>query len=459
MKQPEGQLARVLGLFALVAFGVGDILGAGVYALTGRIVSSVGSAAWMSYAVAGIVAALTGLTYAEYVSRFPKAGGAAHFVASTFRAPPLTFLVIFFVVLSGLFSVAASARTLAVYAEPLWQQMPVLFQSYIVPVCFLLVLGYVVARGVVFSSAANILCAVIEVSALLFIIAIAVPYFFGADLLQFQEPPADMLLPGGAGLVLNGAALAFFAFVGFEDMANMAEEAKDPERTIPRALCLSIAITSVMYCLIAVAVASVLAPDEYGKPRALVEVVAKAAPWFPVSLYSIIPAFAVFNTGLANLLMASRLLYGMSQGEHRQLPAFLGRVHSRWRTPVVAMLFSALVVLVLLLASGRPLSGDRDPLLNIGDLAGGTTSFLLIVFALLHVGLVKLKVSPAGAEEPPPFRIPIIVPVLGAVTCLVLMLSRSTKDYLIAGVLAGVAVLVFLVNWFVLKRRTVEAVD
>ncbi len=458
MEQNDGKLVRALGLFALVAFGVGDILGAGVYALTGRITDSVGTAAWSSYAVAGIVAALTGLTYAEYVSRYPKAGGAAHFVASTFRVPFLTFLVIFFVVLSGLFSVATSARTLAVYAGPLWSQMPMVFQSYVVPLCYLVVLGYVVARGIVFSSIANIICAVVEVSALVFIIAVAVPFFWGADFTQINEAPENLVIPGSVGLVLNGAALAFFAFIGFEDMANMAEEVKDPERTVPRALCISIAITSAIYCLIALAVASVLTPDEFGNPRAPVEVVARAAPWFPIALFAVIPAFAVFNTGIVNMIMASRLLYGMSHGEHRQLPAVLARVHPTWRTPVIALLVSMAVVVVLVLLSGQRFDKTKEPLLNIGDLAGGTTSFLLIVFALLHIGLTKVKLSSAS-EKIPPFRIPLIVPILGAVTCIVLMFSRSPKDYLIAGIMTTVAVALFFVNWFILKRRIVDPVD
>jgi len=457
LERSNGELSRSLGLFALVAFGVGDILGAGVYALTGRIAATVGTAAWTSYVVAGVVAALTGLTYAEYVSRYPKAGGAAHFVASTFRKPLLTFLVIFFVTLSGLFSVATSARTLATYAEPLWSQMPPLFSSYLVPAVYLAVVGFVVARGIAFSSVANTICAVVEVSALLFIIGIAVPYFFGADFTKFNEPPKDAFMPGHVGLVLNGAALAFFAFVGFEDVVNMAEEVKDPERTVPRALCISIAITSAIYCLMVLAVASVLSPDQYGAPRAPVEVVAKAAPWFPIWMYSIIPAFAVFNTGIANLIMASRLLYGMAQGEHRQLPAVLARVHPRWRTPVVAMLVSVTVPVALLLLSGKSLSGSSgEPLLNIADLAGGTTSFLLIVFALLHVGLAKLKLS--GGERPH-FQIPLFVPIAGAATCTLLMFSRTAKEYQIAGAMTVVALAVFAVNWFVLKRRVVDAVD
>lgn len=443
--EPGGGLVRTLGLFALVAFGVGDILGSGVYALTGKVSASVGTGAWLSYVIAGVVAALTGLTYAEFIARMPKAGGAAHFVDSTFRIPFLTFLVIFFVTMSGLFSVATASRTLANYAQPLWENAPAWFGAYVVPLVYICVVGCVVARGIAFSSMTNAVCAVIEVSALLFIIAVAVPFFFGVDHLQFNEPSEKLLVPGTPGLLMQGAALAFFAFVGFEDMANLAEETKDPERTVPRALCMAIAITSLIYCLVVFAVTSVLPPEGFGSKTAPVDAVAKAAPWFPIKIYAVIPAFAVFNTGMMNLLMASRLLYGMARGENRQLPAVLSRLHPTWRTPVVALVVVCLITMALV-CSGK----------DVSALAGGTTSFLLIVFALLHAGLVKQKLS---GGEAPKFRIPLAVPILGAVTCTALMFSRSVEDYKIAGTMAAIAVALFLVNWFVFKHRVVEAVD
>ena len=447
-KDDGKSLARALGLTSLVIFGVGDILGSGVYALTGRIAGMVGEAAWMSYLMAALAAALTGLAYAEYVSRYPRAGGAAYFVATTYRSPLITFLVIFFVTLSGLFSAATAARVLADYAALLWTDSPEWFKHYAVPLLYVCAVGFVAARGIVISSVANAICCAIEITALFFIIIIGVPFLFSGEVnfMNFAEPTDDLLIPGSLGLMMQGAALAFFAFIGFEDMVNLSEEVKDPERNVPRAICWAIAITSIIYCLLVLVVICVLPPELRNSKTALVDVVRKAAPWFPVQLYSIIPAFAVFNTGLANILMGSRLLYGMAKGEHRQLPAVLASVHPRWQTP----LFSIVVVLCI---TAIMVISTKD----VGRLSGGTTSFLLIVFMLLHGGLILTKIK--GTVERARFQMPIIIPICGFLVCMGLMTSRSAVDYQIAGILTLVALMIYAVNRYILKRTVVEAVD
>ncbi|MCC6547621.1 amino acid permease [Candidatus Sumerlaeota bacterium] len=440
-------LARALGLVSLVIFGVGDILGSGVYALTGQIASKVGEAAWMSYLLAALAAALTGLVYAEFVSRHPKAGGAAYFVATTYRSPLITFMVIFFVTLSGLFSAATAARVLADYAALLWVDAPVWFKDYLVPLLYVAAVGLVAARGIMMSSITNAICFIVEISALLFIIMIGVPFLFGGgvDFLNFAEPTEKLLIPGSLGLMMQGAAIAFFAFIGFEDIVNLSEEVRDPERNVPRAICWSIGITSLIYCLLVLVVICVLPPELRTSKTALVEAVKKAAPWFPVQLYSIIPVFAVFNTGLANILMGSRLLYGMSRGEHRQLPRILSHVHPRWQTPLVSIMV-VVGITVMMICSTR----------DVKQLSGGTTSFLLIVFMLLHAGLIVTK---RRGGDRPSFQVPTIIPICGLVVCAGLMTSRSSTDYQIAGFFILIALVIFAVNRFWLKRTVVDAID
>lgn len=441
------QLRKTLGLFALIAFGVGDILGAGVYALVGTVSGMVGPGAWLSYLIAAIVAALTGLTYAELSSRFPKAGGAAHYTQESFRKPLLTFLIIFFVGLSGLFSFATSAHTFTKYATAFFPGLYEPIVKYAIPLMFILIVAYITARGINFSSFSNIICTVIEVSALVFIIIIGIPFLGKINYLEFAPVPDNQLF-GTTGLVFSGAALAFFAFIGFEDMANLSEEAKNPERDIPVAICAAIVITSVIYCSIVLVTVSVLGMDELRANNAtpLIDVVKRAAPWFPVQAYGIIPAFAVFNTGLLNLLMASRLVYGMSRRPNNQLPSVFSYIHPQWHTPVKGLIFATAIVVVMVTATD-----------NVATLAGTCTTFLLIVFAILHGALLKQKLNKTSAR--PKFQIPSFIPVLGVVCCLSLLVSRPVEHYKVAFYLLAIALVLFIINRFILGKTDVEAVD
>ena len=444
------QLNRTLGLFALTAFGVGDILGAGVYGLIGKIAGTVGTAAWISYVAAGITAALTGLTYAELTSRFPRAGGAAHFCASVFRKPLLTFMVICFVALSGLFSMGVSARIFANYALAPWEGIPPFVKSVLAPLAFIAVLSVVAVRGIVLSSWTNAVCTTIEVAGLLAVIAVGARWVGTVSLGQFVPPPDTLAGLGGAAaplMVLSGASLAFFAFVGFEDMANLSEEVKDAERKVPLGICLAIAITTVIYCSIAVVSVSVVPPAELkASSSPVIDVVRRAAPGFPIWVYSVIPVFAVFNTALLNLLMASRLLYGMARQDSHLLPRALARVHPRWKTPHVGVGLSVAIVACLLIFFG-----------DISVLASGTSTLLLAVFIVLHIALIRVK---RDASMPAPvFRVPVIAPVLGVFAGLALLMRQEWKAVLAALALAAVAAAAYGVNRMIRGRMDVEAVD
>jgi amino acid transporter len=444
------QLNRTLGLAAITLFGVGDILGAGVYGLVGKIAGTVGTAAWMSYVAAGLTAALTGLTYAELTSRFPRAGGAAHFCATVYRRPALTFLVIWFVALSGLFSMGVSSRIFANYALAHWQGVPPFEKGVVDPLLFVAALSVVAVRGIELSSWANALCTTIEVAGLLAVIAVGARWVGSASLVQFAPAPDSLAGMGSAAapiMVLTGASLAFFAFVGFEDMANLSEEVRDAERNVPLGICLAIAVTTVIYCTIAVVSVSVAAPDALkASPSPVIDVVRRAAPDFPVWLYSVIPAFAVFNTALLNLLMASRLFYGMARQGTGLLPGALARVHPRWRTPHVGVAVSVGIVATLLVCVG-----------DIAVLASGTATLLLVVFVLLHGALVVVK---RDASRPAPrFRVPMFVPVLGVVTGLALLARQERKAILAAAAIAAAAAVAFAINWLVRGRIDLEAVD
>jgi amino acid transporter len=221
--------------------------------------------------------------------------------------------------------------------------------------------------------------------------------------------------------------------VGFEDSVNMAEETKDPVRIFPRVMLLGLCITGVIYVLVSISSVALVTPEDLGEGDApLLKVVAAGAPDFPVGIFAFITMFAVANSALINMLMASRLLYGMSR--QRVLPRFLGKVHPRRRTPWAGILFTTVIAFGLIF---------------FADLAalGGTTSLLLLcVFTIVNVAVLVLRRDPVDHDH---FRAPTALPVLGAVACAYLaspLSGRAGADYRIAAVLTVIGLGLWLVT-------------
>jgi APA family basic amino acid/polyamine antiporter len=429
-------LKRNIGLTALVLFGVGDILGAGVYGLIGKTANEMGNMVWLAFLVSLVAAGLTGLSYASLGSRFPRAGGAAYITLRAYRVPFLSYLVGLAVLASGLTSMATAARVFAGYLNGLMPSLPPLA----IAIGFSLVIAGIVFRGIRESLFANGICTLIEVSGLFLVIAVGLPYIGEVNYLDATSPTnlaGDVTLT----LALTGAVLTFYSFVGFEDMLNVAEEVKQPHSTLPRAMLLALLIASLIYMTIALVAVSVLTPAVLGASgQPLVDVVAKAAPWFPTSAFSLIALFAVANTALLNFVMGSRLLYGMaSQG---LVPRALARVHSGRNTPHMAIMTVWCIFFVLVL------SGD------ISSLARSTSVLLLCCFVLVNIALVILK---SRETEKPHFDVPVIVPVLGALVCLAMLTQAKAPEAITASVIiGGIALLYRLVRP---SREAIESLD
>jgi len=239
--------------------------------------------------------------------------------------------------------------------------------------------------------------------------------------------------------IISGAALAFFAMVGFEDSVNMAEETTDPPRIFPKALFVGITVTGVIYILVAM-ISTMLVPipilEQSTGP--LLEVVKAGAPNFPLIIFSFIALFAVTNSALINMLMASRLVYGMSR--ERIIPSALGRVHPSRRTPWVAIVFTTLI------AVGLIIFGDLTAL-------GGTTALLLLlVFTIVNVAVLILRRQPVEHRH---YRAPTLLPILGAISCAYLASPLSGRDpgqYLLAAILLVIGVVMWFVNRLVVGR-------
>jgi amino acid transporter len=429
----EPALRRSLGPMQLFAYTLGGMLGAGIYGLIGQAAGQLGGAVWLGFAVAMVAALLTGLSYASLGSRHPRAGGAAYVVQRGFGRPLLTWTVGLAVMASSLTSVATQSR---VVAENLGQLIglpdaPPVFIAF----GFLLLVAGLVARGIRESMWMNILCTVVEAGGLLLVIAVGLPWIGQADLME--TPNAEGL---SATLLLQGAILTFFAFIGFEDTLNVAEECHDPQRTIPIGIVSAMLVATVLYMAVAVVAVSVVPWRELAAASGpLAEVMTRAAPWLPPSVYIGITIFAVANTALLNYVTASRLTYGMSR--QGLLPAVLGRVHERTRTPYIAVGVLFVAVVALMLAG------------NIAQLASATVLLLLAVFACVNIALLVLQRRPGEARGG--FEVPRFVPTLGALVCIALLLNRVAGGDWRAPALAGAVLFVILLSFMVMRPRAV----
>ncbi|MEU7983885.1 APC family permease [Streptosporangium canum] len=430
-------LKRAIGPKLLLLFIVGDILGTGVYALTGKVAGKVGGALWVPFLIGFVIAALTAMSYVELVTKYPRAAGAALYTQRAFRTPFLTFMVAFTVMCSGLTSASAAARAIGGDYLKTFVTVP----GVIVGIVFIVAIALLNYRGVSESVKTNIVFTIIELTGLLVIIVIGVyAVVTGAgEPARLTEIRADQ--EGGLFLALLGStALAFFAFVGFEDSVNMAEETRDPSRNFPRAIFLGVAITSTIYILVAVTSSLLVDYRVLEKSSGpLLEVVKAGGISFPPQLFAVIAMFAVANSALINMMMASRLVYGLAN--ERVVPRGLGWVDPRRRTPVVGIVFTTALAIALI---------------STGEIAGlgDTTAFLLLcVFSVVNVAVLVLRKDTVDHAH---YRAPTILPVLGAVLAFVLaspLTGRPAEVYIRAGVLLGIGLLLWVVNWLVTRRQ------
>jgi len=419
-------LARRIGLFFLVVYGVGDIVGAGIYGTIGVAAGAMGNSVWLAFVASMVAAMLTGLTYASISSRYPRAAGAAYVAQRAFGAPLLSHCVGLAVMASGLTSIAAGCNVFAQNLSPLMGGIA----PQVLIVAFMLLVSGITFWGIRESMWANLLCTAIEVGGLIFVIAVGSKYWGGVD---YLEPARTATGPGALSLslLLSGAVLTFYSFVGFEDMINVSEEVRDPERTMPWGLVIAVGIATVLYIAVSLTAVSVVDPRQLADPTQgapLVQITRRAAPWLNPWTFNAITLFAVANTALLNFVMGTRLAYGMAR--QGLLPRALGAVHPRRRTPHVAIL--ALLGIALTLA----LTG------NIRTLARATSVLLLSVFAIINLALLVLQRR--RAEPRGRFEVPAIIPAGGIVVCAVMVVHAKPAELLVTGILLAVILALYL---------------
>ena len=387
-------LKRKIGLGLLTAYGVGVMVGAGIYVLVGAVAAEAGHWAPLAFLLAGVIAAPTALSYAEFSTRLPEAAGEAVFVAKGLKLPLLSILVGCLIVTAGVISAAAVLRGGAGYLAFFTGLPP----DTTAAVMGLILVGVAVI-GVLESLALAAVFTAIEV------LGLAVVVYAGGTAEPVEAYTTLSAMPEIAWPgVAAGAALAFFAFIGFEDIVNMAEEVGDPERVLPRAILISLLITSLLYALVTFAAVRVVPLEELSQSEQPLALVWQAAFGGTAAFLSLIAVAAALNGVLAQIVMASRVLFGL--GKRSAAFAVFHHAHPRFGTPVLAtLLVGALLIPAALL-------------LPIADLAGATSAILLGVFVLVNGALIGMKLQAPEA----PFRVPMAVPIFGLAASLAALL-------------------------------------
>ena len=365
---PSTTLRRTLTLPLLVFYGLGVTIGAGIFALVGEVLALAGDRAPQSFLLAAVIAGATGLSYAILVRLYPRAGGEAIFV-NRGLGRTAGFLSGFGVVLTAIISSAVITLAFAGYAAS-FLPLP----EPVLAVGILAILAAIACWGVRESVIFAAVITVLELATLVLVAAFGLPEFVSLSTTAAAFTPPDSLAT--LNPVLAGAILAFFAFIGFEDIENMAEETQNPARTAPRAILWTLGLTAIVYLSVSLVAASVPQRELIANSQAPMAVLFELATGYPGDAVAVMASIAMVNGILVQIVMAARVLYGMA-GEG-QMPAFLGQVHARRRTPVVATLLTTAVILLLAMTF---------PLVALAEI---TSLVTLAVFAMVNLSLFAI---------------------------------------------------------------------
>ena len=393
-------LRRRLGLPLLVLYGTGITIGAGIYVLIGAVAGHAGAYAPWSFVLAGIVMAFTVASYTELSTRYPVSAGEAAYVRAAFQSRALSTLTGLLTIVIGV--VSSSAVTLG--SVGYIKQFVDLPQSVIV-VVVVVVLGAVAAWGILESVLLAGVFTLIEVGGLLAIIIAAIHNGVPFVSALAQPIPFD---PGTFSGIAFASLLAFFAFIGFEGLANVVEEAKVPLRDIPRAMVLTLLISTILYVVVTAIAISAVSVDRLSSSSAPLSLIFREIAGVSPAMISAIAIFATLNTILAQMTIAARVMYGMAR--QGNLPVIIGRVHPGTATP----LFATALIVALVIALALAIPFER--------LAESTSVATLVLFALVNLALLGLRYRRVQSRGPH-VKVPVWVPAAGFATCVAMIAS------------------------------------
>lgn len=391
-------LKRDISLYLLIFYGLGNILGAGIYVLVGKIAGISGIYTPISFIVACIVVLFTALSYSELSARFPYSAGEALYAKHAFNSKYISIFIGIIIALSGILSSATIIHGFNGYISNFFD-LPTTLTAILLLIALTVIAILGIGKSVKFAT----ILTLVEIFGLLIIV------FIGVENIEFKNveikefiPPFEISIWYTISL---GAFLAFYAFIGFEDMVNVAEEVKEPEKNMPKAIIITLIVSTTLYMLVATISVLAITPEILSKSDApLADVYRTLTNKEPVIL-SIIGMFAVINGALIQIIMVSRLLYGM--GMNKWIPSIFTKVNEKTRTPIFATVFASVVILIFTLW------------LPIVTLASLTSFFIFIVFTLMNLALIKIKLKSPTPEGI--INIPFWVPTLGIIINLVLL--------------------------------------
>ncbi|MEX0861353.1 APC family permease [Nitrosopumilus sp.] len=374
------ELKRHMGLFHITMYGVGLILGAGIYVLIGEATAFAGNSVWISFLLGTIVAMFAGLSYAELTALFPKAAAEYTFVKHAFKNNFLAFIIGWLTAITSMITAATVSLGFGGYFAQ-FIDLPITVSA----ILLIGVLSIVNFIGIKESAWANTIFAIITAGGLILIIFLGMTFETTESIDYFEMPN------GTIGIVL-AFVLIFFAFIGFEDMANVAEEVKKPKKTLPRAIILSVLITGIIYILVSLSVVRIINWEELGQSAAPLATVAEKSLGVEGSiLLSAIALFATASTVLITLVAGSRILYGMAH--NKSLHLSLSKIHSKTKTPWIA------VIGILITSAAFTIIGDIVIVANI------TVFAVVITFAMINLSVIVLRYTEPTLERT--FRVPI----------------------------------------------------
>jgi len=417
----KSELKRTLNLPQLVFYGVGTIVGAGIYSVIGAAAGQAGTYLWMSFLLAGTAAFLTVLSYAELASALPKAGGEYQFVKFAFKQfPLLAFMVGFLIAVNS----AATAATVSI-AFAGYMNVFLDFPGWIISLALLALCTAINIRGISESTWASIALICVEVGGLILLIACGA---LGGSWEKFTSAPEAMNIGG----IFSATALIFFVYIGFEDIVNLSEETLEPKRTVPRALLLSVVITSAIYLMVAMAVMALVPPETLAESESPLETAAATISPLAGNALAVTALFATASTALISLISISRLLFGMARDG--DMPKALAKVLPKRKTPWVAALTLFALACALL------------PLGRVEIVASISSFGILLVFITIQIAVIRLRFSKPGLARG--FRVPLsigrlpLVPIVGILFCAALLTRFEPVVYLIGcgAIAAGAAV-------------------
>ncbi|MDR7170023.1 amino acid transporter [Nocardia kruczakiae] len=428
-------LKRAVSTPLLYFFILGDVLGAGVYVLIGSVAQASGGAVWLPLAVALGMATLTAASYAELATKYPRAGGSAHY-ATRALGPAAGSLVGFCMLAAGVVSVGALARAFAGdYLQAL-----VSAPTAVVIVVFLIALAALNIRGIKESLRANVAASLVELSGLVLIIALGAWILLRGDADPGRLTEIGTAEHGPVAAVLAGTVLAFYSFVGFETSVNLAEEVRDPRRSYPIALFGALLTAGVVYVLVGVVASAAVPTAELARSSGPLLEVVRRAGGVPDRLFSVIALVAVANGALLTGIMASRLAYGMARDG--LLPAVLTRLLPGRRTPWVAVVVTSGASIALALTG------------EVAVLAETLVLLLLVVFAAVNCSVLLERRHPVDADH---FRVPTLVPWLALASCLYLFTRIDAEIWARGLILVGLGAVLALVNGLRTRRAHPES--